>query len=162
MLVALGLLVADFFQYFLVFSIRQYYEIEFGYLSYNSVIDLSCHVLLSFGMVIVLLELVLTDAKVANEKLKRAHKRLEELAHIDPLTTALNRHAFHGYLNRKDHDGDTVNGCVGFFDIDDLKLFNDYYGHAVGDVVIRMVVRSIREIVRAEDLIFRWGGTSSL
>src|SRR5206468_1286922 len=28
MLVALGLLVADFFQYFLVFSIRQYYSIE--------------------------------------------------------------------------------------------------------------------------------------
>src|ERR1043165_2152453 len=42
MLVALGLLVADFFQYFLVFSLRQYYNIEFGYLSYNSVIDLTC------------------------------------------------------------------------------------------------------------------------
>lgn len=158
MLVALGLLGADFFQYFLVFSIRQYYEIEFGYLSYNSVIDLTCQMLLGFGMVIVLLELVLADAKVANDKLKKAHERLEELAHIDPLTTALNRHAFHGYLNRKGHDGDTVNGCVGFFDIDDLKAVNDFYGHAVGDVVIRLVVRAIREIIRAEDLIFRWGG----
>ena len=32
------------------------------------------------------------------------------------------------------------------------------HGHAVGDVVIRAVVRAIREIVRGEDLVFRWGG----
>lgn len=158
MLVALGLLIADFVQYFLVFSVRQYYNVEFGYLQYNSVIDLTCQIMLGFGMVIVLLELVLTDAKVANEKLKKAHERLEELAHIDPLTTALNRHAFHGYLNRQGHEGDTVNGCVGFFDIDDLKAVNDIHGHAVGDVVIRSVVRAIREIIRGEDLVFRWGG----
>lgn len=158
MLVALGLLVADFFQYFLVFSIRQYYAIEFGYLAYNSVIDLTCQILLGFGMVIVLLELVLADARVANEKLKKAHERLEELAHVDPLTTALNRHAFHGYLNRHGRDGGKVSGCVGFFDVDDLKHVNDRYGHATGDIVIRMVVRAIRETIRAEDLIFRWGG----
>jgi diguanylate cyclase (GGDEF)-like protein len=47
---------------------------------------------------------------------------------------------------------------VGFFDVDDLKTVNDIYGHAVGDSVIRAVVRAIREIIRAEDLIFRWGG----
>jgi len=158
MLMALGLLIADFFQYFLVFSVRQYYNIEFGYLQYNSVIDLTCQLLLGFGMVIVLLELVLAEAKVASEKLQKAHERLEELAHIDPLTAALNRHAFHGYLNRKGHSGDVVDGCVGFFDIDDLKTVNDVYGHAAGDVVIRTVVRAIREIIRAEDLIFRWGG----
>ncbi|MEO6656456.1 MAG: GGDEF domain-containing protein, partial [Pyrinomonadaceae bacterium] len=48
--------------------------------------------------------------------------------------------------------------CVGFFDIDNLKAVNDIYGHTVGDIVIRAVVRAIREIIRAEDLIFRWGG----
>ncbi|HEV7699575.1 MAG TPA: GGDEF domain-containing protein [Pyrinomonadaceae bacterium] len=158
MLVALGLLIVDFFQYFLVFSLRQYYDVEFGYLQYNSVIDLVLQILLGFGMVIVLLELVLADAKVANEKLKRAHERLEELAHIDPLTTALNRHAFHGYLSRNGNAGKSVTGCVGFFDIDDLKTVNDIYGHAVGDIVIRAVVRAIREIIRGEDLLFRWGG----
>jgi diguanylate cyclase (GGDEF)-like protein len=47
---------------------------------------------------------------------------------------------------------------VGFFDIDDLKTVNDLHGHDVGDVVIRAVARAIREIIRAEDLIFRWGG----
>ncbi|MBP9664176.1 MAG: GGDEF domain-containing protein, partial [Pyrinomonadaceae bacterium] len=158
MLVALALLFVDFLQYFVVFTARQYIVIEFDYLQYNSVIDLVLQILLGFGMVIVLLEQVLTDAKVANEKLQKAHEKLEELAHIDPLTTALNRHAFHGYLKRRGNEDQPVSGCVGFFDIDDLKTVNDVYGHAIGDIVIRTVVRAIREVIRAEDLIFRWGG----
>ena len=158
MQLALALLVLDFLQYFVVFSARQYLIIEFDYLQYNSVIDLVLQILLGFGMVIVLLEQVLTDANVANEKLKKAHEKLVELAHIDPLTTALNRHAFHGYLKRHGDEDQKVSGCVGFFDVDNLKTVNDVYGHAVGDIVIRTVVRAIREIIRAEDLIFRWGG----
>jgi diguanylate cyclase (GGDEF)-like protein len=158
MLVALGLLAIDFFQYFVVFTARQYVAIETDYLSYNSIIDLVLQILLGFGMVIVLLEQVLKDAKTANENLTKAHKKLEELAHIDPLTTALNRHAFHGYLRRQGDENQRVSGCVGFFDIDNLKAVNDVYGHAVGDIVIRAVVRAIRDIIRAEDLIFRWGG----
>ncbi len=158
MLVALGLLAIDFVQYFAVFTLRQHLLIEFGHLAYNSVIDLVLQILLGFGMVIVLLEQVLADARIANEKLKKAHEKLEELAHIDPLTTALNRHAFHGYLKRRGGEDQPVSGCLGFFDVDDLKSVNDVYGHAAGDTVIRAVVRAIREVVRAEDLIFRWGG----
>lgn len=158
MLVALGLLTIDFLQYFAVFTLRQYLVIDFDYLQYNSVIDLVLQILLGFGMVIVLLEKVLTDAKDANEKLQMAHEKLEELAHVDPLTTALNRHAFHGYLKSQGDQNQPISGCLGFFDVDNLKTINDVYGHAVGDIVIRAVVRAIRDVVRAEDLIFRWGG----
>jgi len=158
MLMALGLLTADFFQYFVAFSIRQYTAIEFDYLQFNSIIDLVLQILLGFGMVIILLEKVLNDARTANEKLKQAHEKLEELVHVDPLTTALNRHAFYGYLKRRGAEDRGVSGCLGFFDIDDLKGINDVYGHTIGDVVIRSVVRAIREVVRGEDLVFRWGG----
>lgn len=158
MLVALSLLVVDFFQYFVVFTARQYLLINTDYLAYNSVIDLTLQILLGFGMVIVLLEQVLADAKIANEKLKLAHERLEEIAHMDPLTAALNRHAFHGYIKKHGDENKKVVGCVGFFDVDDLKDINDSYGHAVGDAAIRLVVRAIREVIRGEDLIFRWGG----
>ncbi len=158
MLVALGLLTIDFVQYFVVFSLRQYFSLEFAYLEFNSVIDLVLQILLGFGMVIVLLELVLADARNANEKLRKAQEKLEQLAHVDPLTTALNRHAFHGYLKRRGETEGPVWGSLGFFDIDDLKTINDIYGHEAGDVVIRSVVRAIRDLIRAEDLIFRWGG----
>jgi diguanylate cyclase (GGDEF)-like protein len=158
MLVALGLLAINFLSYAVVFTIRQYVDLNTGFLAFNSVVDLVLQILLGFGMVIVLLEQVLNDAKIANENLRAAHEKLEELAHVDPLTTALNRHAFHGFVNRRSDDAQTVSGCVGFFDIDDLKDVNDVHGHAVGDSAIRCVVRSIRELIRAEDLIFRWGG----
>jgi len=158
MIVSLSLLVVDFVQYFVVFTVRQYVNIEFDYLAYNPIIDFVLQILLGFGMVIILLEQVLTDARIANERLKKAHEKLEELAHVDPLTTALNRHAFHGYLKRRGHEGELVSGCVGFFDIDGLKAVNDVYGHKAGDAVIRLVVRAIRDVIRAEDLIFRWGG----
>jgi len=158
MLVALGLMTIDFLQYFAVFTARQYVKFSPDYLAYNPVIDFVLQVLLGFGMVIVLLERVLSDANAANEQLKAAHEKLEQLAHVDPLTAALNRHAFHGYLKRRGAEEQAVWGCVGFFDIDDLKTINDIHGHAVGDSVIRLVVRAIREIIRAEDLIFRWGG----
>ncbi len=158
MMLALALLIVDFVQYFAVFMVRQFYDFPAEYLMFNSIIDLVLQILLGFGMVIILLELVLSDAKIANEKLRKAHEKLEELAHIDPLTTALNRHAFHGYLKRHGTNGASASGSVGFFDIDDLKVINDMYGHAVGDIAIRAVVRAIREIIRADDLIFRWGG----
>ena len=149
MLISLGLLTLNFLQ-----------DVAFGgeLAAFHSLVDLVLQVILGFGMVIILLEKVLADAKVTNERLTLAHRQLEEIAHVDPLTTALNRHAFYGYLKQRTDDGKPVSGSLGFFDIDDLKTVNDVYGHTVGDVVIRSVVRALREIVRAEDLIFRWGG----
>lgn len=156
--VTLALLSLNFFLYFVLFSARIFIGFETLFLSYNSIIDLVLQTALGFGMVMVLLEKVLADYKSANDELQAAHRRLEELVHTDPLTTAFNRHAFYGFVNKNNDDGNTVSGCVGFFDIDDLKSINDCYGHGVGDMAIRAVVGGIRDIIRAEDLIYRWGG----
>jgi diguanylate cyclase (GGDEF)-like protein len=43
-------------------------------------------------------------------------------------------------------------------DIDHFKLFNDQYGHAVGDLVIQQVDRVMERSIRAEDLLCRYGG----
>ena len=162
MRVALVLLALDFFHYFIVFSaLRIGYSVAlpYGYLAFNPIIDLVLEILLGFGMVIVILEKVLGDVRTANEKLSEAHEKLEQLVQTDPLTTAFNRHAFYGFLKKRgDEAGEAISGCVGFFDIDNLKPINDRFGHAAGDLAIRAVVRAIRGVMRAEDLIFRWGG----
>jgi diguanylate cyclase (GGDEF)-like protein len=158
---ALALLALDFFHYTILFSILQAgYEVPVlsGYLAYNSIIDLVLEILLGFGMVIVLMERVRSETEEINRKLKEAHDQLEKLAHIDPLTTAFTRHAFYGFLRKHGKDDSAVSGCVGVFDIDNLKPINDLYGHAVGDVAISTVAHAIRSLVRADDLIFRWGG----
>jgi diguanylate cyclase len=158
MYVSLGLLAIDFLLYAVFFSIRNYVTLPADLLSYNSVIDLVLQTALGFGMVIVLLEKVLNDFRDTNEQLLTTQKKLEQLVETDPLTDAFNRHAFYGFVRRQGENGADATGCVGFFDIDDLKAINDCFGHAAGDMVIRSVVRSLREIIRAEDLIYRWGG----
>lgn len=157
---ALALLAFDFFHHTIIFSLRHtsYPQLLGQYLSYNSIIDLVVETLLGFGMVIVLLEKVRQDVEETNRKLKEAHDKLEQLAHVDSLTAAFTRHAFHSFLQKHDKNNKTIFGCVGVFDIDNLKPINDRFGHHVGDVAISAAARVIRSLVRADDLIFRWGG----
>jgi diguanylate cyclase (GGDEF)-like protein len=43
-------------------------------------------------------------------------------------------------------------------DVDHFKNFNDRFGHAAGDSVIKRIAREIMATVRASDLVFRFGG----
>ncbi len=156
--ISLALLTVDFSLYSILFSAGSIAAFPTAFISYHSAVDLVLQAALGVGMVIILLEKVLDDYESTNDELRSAQKQLENLVHTDPLTSAFNRHAFYGFVRKQGEDQNAASGCVGFFDIDDLKVINDCFGHAAGDVVIRSVVRAIREIIRAEDLIYRWGG----
>lgn len=43
-------------------------------------------------------------------------------------------------------------------DLDHFKKINDTFGHVVGDIVLRELVRLVRSNTRTSDLLFRWGG----
>ena len=47
-------------------------------------------------------------------------------------------------------------------DVDRLKRINDAEGHEAGDEAIRSVANAIRKRIRADDLLFRWGGDEFL
>ena len=51
---------------------------------------------------------------------------------------------------------------VAMFDIDDFKLFNDYYGHNFGDKCLIEVVNTVKTNLRESDWISRWGGDEFL
>ena len=160
------LLAFDFMHYVPVFGLRDGawgLRVPNGYLQYTSIFDLILEVVLGFGTMMVLLEGVRHEVETANDELMMARDQLELLAQMDPLTEALNRHAFHSLLTRGGGDSEAdVHGCVAVIDIDNLKPINDSWGHSVGDKAIRAVARGVRSLIRADDMLFRWGGDEFL
>lgn len=85
-------------------------------------------------------------------------------ASIDDLTGIPNRHAysreFPTYIGAC---GERVLSAVAILDVDNFKRYNDQYGHASGDDVLRKVGKAIRHhFTRADDLFFRIGGEEFL
>jgi diguanylate cyclase (GGDEF)-like protein len=163
---ALLLLTIDFMHYVPVFGMRDGawgLRVPSGYLQYTSIFDLILEVVLGFGTMMVLLEGVRHEVETANDELTKARDQLELLAQMDPLTEALNRHAFHSLLSRNKSELESdIYGCVAVIDIDNLKPINDSFGHSVGDKAIRAVARAVRSLIRADDMLFRWGGDEFL
>src|SRR4029077_5630712 len=98
---ALILLAIDFLQYVPVFGARKGLwgiTVPASYLQYTSIFDLILEILLGFGVMMVLLEGVRREVEAVNDRLVQAHGKLELMAQMDPLTEALNRHAFHSLL----------------------------------------------------------------
>ena len=167
MSVALLLMTLDFLHYVPVFGARKGLlgiTIPASYFRYTSVFDLLFEILLGFGTVMVLMESVRREVELTNRKLTDARDQLELLVQMDPLTEALNRHAFHSLLRRPESGSDNTatSGSVAVLDIDNLKPINDTLGHTVGDKAIRAVARAMRSLVRADDMLFRWGGDEFL
>jgi diguanylate cyclase (GGDEF)-like protein len=165
MSVALVLLLCSFLQYVavLVYAEAVRATLPRAYTGYAPMIDLMFEVLLAFGMVILVMDEVNLELQKANAELRSAHDSLESLARVDPLTETLNRHAFYSLVEDARTSGRTApEGTVALVDIDGLKPINDAYGHAAGDASIRAVARAIRSIVRAADLVIRWGGDEFL
>lgn len=74
------------------------------------------------------------------------------MAYHDELTQLAGRRAFHETLLRLSSDY-----VIAMIDIDHSKTFNDAYGHAVGDQVLRMVASHIAQVSGGGQA-FRYGG----
>jgi len=92
---------------------------------------------------------------------KHAQEKLLFSATHDALTGLPNRALFLGRLQsvvdrRKRHPHQAA--AVLFIDIDDFKVVNDCYGHAIGDVLIKEVSNRLRACMRSDGTIARMGG----
>jgi len=99
-----------------------------------------------------------------NEKLKKAYKKVEELASIDSLTGLSNRRdilkKIRHEANRFDRNKKPFALIMG--DIDDFKSVNDTYGHDAGDQVLQAITNLIKSRIRKQDTVGRWGGEEFL
>ncbi|MCH7791798.1 MAG: GGDEF domain-containing protein [Planctomycetes bacterium] len=92
--------------------------------------------------------------------MERQMAQLRHEAFTDALTGAWNRRFFDrhidGALQRALEDRRSLTLLM--FDIDDFKRFNDDYGHAAGDLILRETVRLLRSVIRPTDKVCRMGG----
>jgi two-component system cell cycle response regulator len=90
----------------------------------------------------------------------RRYSDLEDLAYRDELTELPNRRGATRQLDvlisRARRHGHQL--ALLLLDADRFKLVNDEHGHAVGDIVLRELSARLRERVRREDIVGRWGG----
>ncbi|MCM2972339.1 GGDEF domain-containing protein [Larsenimonas suaedae] len=90
-----------------------------------------------------------------------ANQRLIEQAETDPLTGLINRRGVATRLNATCTSDERVNAVL-LLDIDHFKSVNDCYGHDDGDTVLSEFASRLRQTLRDNDLIARWGGEEFL
>jgi two-component system cell cycle response regulator len=90
----------------------------------------------------------------------RRQAQLRSLAITDELSGAYNRRYFtkfmSGLLEKARNERFRVTLLL--FDIDDFKKYNDTFGHASGDAIIRELIKLLRLCTRPDDLVARIGG----
>src|SRR5690606_6845851 len=89
---------------------------------------------------------LMAEVSRLREELARSNERLEELERLadeDPLTGLFNRRAFVREVTRFAAYADRYRtpSSILFFDVNDLKVLNDTYGHETGDQALLHVAR---------------------
>ncbi len=86
--------------------------------------------------------------------------KLQSMAATDALTGLTNRRQFNNRLHEevsraRRHETPL---SLALFDLDDFKRLNDFYGHPVGDRILKELGKLIRQNIRESDLPARYGG----
>lgn len=87
-------------------------------------------------------------------------RELEHLSITDSLTGLYNHRYFMRALRfeaeRSNRYGNPL--CLLMFDVDDLKSYNDVYGHLEGDFLLKEISRVVKENLRVVDIVCRYAG----
>lgn len=89
-----------------------------------------------------------------------AEAQIRHMAYVDELTGLPNRRMLmerlQAAMSRSARNGDY--GALMFIDMDNFKALNDVHGHDMGDLLLKEVARRIRDCLRTEDTVARFGG----
>ncbi len=91
------------------------------------------------------------------DKLVGKLKGYQDKLYIDPITGVYNRRYFEDEIRNMQNSAG-----VAMIDLDDFKLYNDIYGHDMGDQVLCIVADAIKNCIRKTDKLIRYGGDEFL
>jgi diguanylate cyclase (GGDEF)-like protein/PAS domain S-box-containing protein len=98
---------------------------------------------------------VITLNNITNNILKEEF--LSNKAYHDNLTGVFNREYFYEIFMVKKFINKNTYGII-MLDIDNFKSINDTYGHLIGDEVLKNLTITIKNLLRNNDSVIRWGG----
>ena len=98
--------------------------------------------------------LIDTDGR---DKLVGKLKGYQDKLYIDPVTGVYNRRYFEDEIRNMQNSAG-----LAMIDLDDFKLYNDIYGHDMGDQVLCIVADVIKDCIRKTDKLIRYGGDEFL
>ena len=106
---------------------------------------------------------LLSKLNESSKKIQELQKELDRVykeINIDVLTKAFSRKALNQDLDKFIEIGKQreLNMAIMILDLDHFKKINDNYGHLIGDFVLIKIVQMIKNIIREEDKIYRFGG----
>lgn len=106
------------------------------------------------------LEAQFVDKTRELDVIRESLSQSEERARTDALTGLPNRRGLEEFFRAAQATAMEQGSPLSVFmvDIDHFKQFNDRFGHGVGDQVLRLVAKALRERVRDSDLPARFGG----
>lgn len=84
-------------------------------------------------------------------------KGYQDKLYIEPVTGVYNRRYFEDEIRNMQNSAG-----VAMIDLDDFKLYNDIYGHDMGDQVLCIVADVIKNCIRKTDKLIRYGGDEFL
>jgi diguanylate cyclase (GGDEF)-like protein/PAS domain S-box-containing protein len=87
-------------------------------------------------------------------------EKLRKVAEYDPLTGLVNRSLLFDRLQQTFYvaEREKILVCVMFLDLDGFKLINDKLGHDIGDELLKQVASRLKQTLRKNDTIARFGG----
>jgi diguanylate cyclase (GGDEF)-like protein len=90
----------------------------------------------------------------------RRSERLRGLSITDHLTGAYNRRYFYERTDQiiAQAERQAFHVTLLLYDLDDFKRYNDTYGHAAGDEILRDTAALMKQITRSQDVVARIGG----
>jgi diguanylate cyclase (GGDEF)-like protein/PAS domain S-box-containing protein/putative nucleotidyltransferase with HDIG domain len=102
----------------------------------------------------------ITERRRIEEAQEQTLSEALDRAERDPLTGLLNHHAFHQRLEDEARYALSAGRSFALvlMDMNNFKFFNEAYGHAAGDVVLREVANALRAFLGPNDLAARLGG----
>ncbi|MCX7791774.1 MAG: diguanylate cyclase [Chloroflexaceae bacterium] len=109
------------------------------------------------------LETLAATAAIAIQN-ARLFNQVQELATLDALTGVANRRHFLELAQREVERAERYHRPLSLLvvDVDHFKHINDTYGHLTGDQVLRSIAARLRDNLRENDLIGRFGGEEFL